>query len=77
MSEAAVSEGSDTRPSKETQARATTVRLLQALAAASLLLPLLFFLFAGWLSYRATQALADERLERSLDVMQEQALKAF
>src|SRR5580704_10179499 len=62
---------------KEARARVTTVRLLQVLAAAALLLPLLLFIFASWLSYRATQALANERIERSLDVLQEQALKVF
>ena len=65
------------RNPKDAQARATTVRLLQVLAAAALLLPLLFFAFASALSYRATYALADERIERSLDVLQEQALKVF
>jgi two-component system NtrC family sensor kinase len=47
------------------------------LAAAALLLPLLLFLFASWVSYRATQELAYERLTRSLEVMEEEALKAF
>jgi hypothetical protein len=50
---------------------------LQVLAAAALLFPLLLFTFASWLSYRAIQALANERIERSLDVLQEQALKVF
>jgi signal transduction histidine kinase/CheY-like chemotaxis protein len=62
---------------KDIQARLTTIRLLQVLAVAALLLPLLLFSYASWLSYRATQALATERIERSLDVMQEQALKVF
>ena len=62
---------------KEAQARLTTIRLLQVLAAAALLLPILLFSYASWLSYRATQALATERIERSLDVMQEEALKVF
>ena len=65
------------KPSEQARSRLTTVRLLQTLADAALLLPLLLFLFASWLSYRATQALADERIERSLEVMQEQALKVF
>ena len=65
------------KPSEQARSRLTTVRLLQTLAGAALLLPLLLFLFASWLSYRATQALADERIERSLEVMQEQALKVF
>ncbi len=65
------------RNPKDAQARATTVRLLQVLAAAALLLPLLFFVLASALSHRTTYALADERIERSLDVLQEQALKVF
>jgi signal transduction histidine kinase/CheY-like chemotaxis protein len=62
---------------KDEQSRAATIRLLRIMAAAALLLPLLLFLFASWRSYLGTQALASERLERSLDVMQEQALKVF
>jgi two-component system, NtrC family, sensor kinase len=62
---------------KDAQARAATLRLLRLLAAAALILPLALFLFASWISYRDKQALADERITRSLDVMQEQALKAF
>ncbi len=59
------------------KARLTTIHLLQILAAAALLLPLLLFCFASWVSYRSTHALADERIRHSLDVMQEQALKVF
>src|ERR1700722_9529498 len=77
MPEAAAPEATSTKLSMDKQARATTIRLLQILAAAALLLPLSLFLFVGWTRYRETQALASERLERSLDVMQEQALKAF
>jgi two-component system, NtrC family, sensor kinase len=77
MSAATRPEGVATKPSNDTQARAATLRLLQLLAAAALLLPLLLFAFGSWSSYRATQALANERIERSLDVMQEEALKAF
>ena len=62
---------------KGPEARVATIRLLQVMAAAALLLPLSVFGLASWISYRATQNLATERIERSLDVMQEQALKAF
>jgi signal transduction histidine kinase/ActR/RegA family two-component response regulator len=61
----------------DARARATTLRLLRALAAASLILPVALFLFASWISLREEQALADERISRSLDVMEEEALKAF
>ncbi len=77
MSDAAGTDNFATRLSKGIQARAATVRLLQVLVAAAVLIPLLFFIFAGWVSYRSTQALANERIGRSLDVMQEEALKAF
>jgi signal transduction histidine kinase/CheY-like chemotaxis protein len=77
MPESAAPESVLNRHPKDAQARATTVRLLQVLAAAALLLPVLFFAFASALSYRSTDALADERIERSLDVLQEQALKVF
>jgi signal transduction histidine kinase len=77
MPESAAPESVPNRNPKDAQARATTVRLLQVLAAAALVLPVLFFAFASALSYRSTYALADERIERSLDVLQEQALKVF
>ncbi len=73
----AASEGPSDQRLRDEHARATTIRLLQVLAAAALLLPLLVFAFASWESYHAAQALADERLERSLDVMQEHVLKVF
>src|ERR1700733_12268774 len=77
MPESIAPESVPNRNPKDAQARATTIRLLQVLAAAALLLPVLFFALASALSYRSTYALADERIERSLDVLQEQALKVF
>jgi signal transduction histidine kinase/ActR/RegA family two-component response regulator len=77
MPEFAAPESVLTKNPRDAQARAGTVRLLQVLAAAALLLPVLFFAFASALSHRSTYALADERIERSLDVLQEQALKVF
>jgi two-component system NtrC family sensor kinase len=59
------------------QARALTIRLVWLAVAASLLVPSLLFAVASWTSYVNLVALADERLIRSLDVQQEQALKAF
>src|ERR1700683_2626232 len=59
---------------QDAHARAVTVRLLRVLAAASLLVPLALFGFASWVSLRDMRALADERIARSLDVMDEQAL---
>lgn len=65
------------RLTKDARARITTLRLLRVLAVASLVVPFALFLFASWLSLRDMQALADERISRSLDVMEEEALKAL
>jgi len=58
-------------------ARESAVRLLQLMMIASLVLPAALFGYAAWVSYRDIHAVADERIGRSLDVMQEQALKVF
>jgi two-component system, NtrC family, sensor kinase len=44
---------------------------------ASVVLPLVLFGFAAWLSYRHEQAVADDRIERSLDILHEHTLKVF
>ena len=77
MPEAAPPDGLSEKRAKDEQARAATIRLLHVLAVAALLLPLSLFCVASWLSYRTTQDLANERIIHALDVMQEQALKAF
>jgi len=59
------------------QQRVLTIRLVRLAMAAAVLLPCLIFAFASWTSYRSLKVLTDERLVRSLDVEQEQALKAF
>jgi len=59
------------------QQRARTIRLVQLAMGASLVLPSLIFAIAAWRNYESAHALADERLIRSLDVQQEQAIKAF
>jgi two-component system NtrC family sensor kinase len=64
-------------PRQDVQARNATLRLLRGLVAASLTLPIALFLFASWVSLNDMRALADERISRSLDVMEEQALKSF
>jgi two-component system NtrC family sensor kinase len=58
-------------------ARESAVRLLKLMMIASLVLPAALYAYASWVSYRDTHAAADERIERSLDVQQEQALKVF
>jgi two-component system, NtrC family, sensor kinase len=59
------------------QQRERTIRLLRVAMAAALVLPFLLFAYASWLSHRSANALADERIIRSLDVQREQAVKAF
>jgi len=58
-------------------ARESAVRLLKLMMIASLVLPAALYAYAAWVSYRDTHAAADERIERTLDVQQEQALKVF
>src|SRR5271170_2360007 len=58
-------------------ARQSAVRLLKLMMVASLVLPATLYAYAAWVSYRDIQAVADERIERSIDVQQEQALKVF
>src|SRR6185369_3682246 len=58
-------------------ARESAVRLLQWMMIASVVLPAALFAYASWVSYRDVHAVTDERVGRSLDVMQEHALKVF
>jgi two-component system NtrC family sensor kinase len=58
-------------------ARESAVRLLQWMMIASVVLPAALFTYASWVSYRDVHAVTDERIGRSLDVMQEHALKVF
>ncbi|MEA2905721.1 MAG: two-component system, NtrC family, sensor kinase [Alphaproteobacteria bacterium] len=58
-------------------ARKSAIRLLQLMMVASIVLPASLFSFAAWLSYRHTYELADDRIERSLDIVHEHALKVF
>jgi two-component system NtrC family sensor kinase len=57
--------------------RESAIRLLQLMMVASLVLPAALYAYASWVSYRDTHAAADERIARSLDVQQEQALKVL
>lgn len=58
-------------------ARESAVRLLKLMMVASLVLPAALYAYASWVSYRDTRAAADERIDRLLDVQQEQALRVF
>jgi hypothetical protein len=60
-----------------TQQRSKTIRLIRLAMAAAVLLPCTLFAFASWTAYRSLHVLADERLLRSLDVLQEEAAKTF
>src|ERR1700690_1423325 len=51
--------------------------MLRRIMIASLGLPATLPAYASWVRCPATHAAADERIERSLDVQQEQALKVF
>jgi two-component system NtrC family sensor kinase len=57
--------------------RESALRLLQLLMVASLVFPAALLVYAAYNDYRDVYAVADERIERSLDVLQEQALKVF
>jgi len=58
-------------------ARQSAIRLLQLMMVASVVLPLVLFAFAAWLNYRHEQSVADDRIERSLDILHEHTLKVF
>jgi signal transduction histidine kinase/CheY-like chemotaxis protein len=57
--------------------RRTAIFILRIAAVAALVLPIVLFTIASWISYREYSAFADERIERSLDVIEEQALRVF
>ncbi len=58
-------------------ARHAAIRLLKVMMVASLVLPMLLFAFAAWVSYRNFERVADERINRSLDILHEHALKVL
>jgi two-component system NtrC family sensor kinase len=59
------------------QRRDAALRSLRLMLVASVALPLSLFCYAAWTSYQATLELADERIERALDIAAEQALRVF
>ena len=58
-------------------ARSAALRLLYLAIAGTIVLPLVLFAYASWVDYRAVQQTADERIERSLEVVHEHASKVF
>lgn len=57
--------------------RTATLHLLTGMLIATLVFPAILFIFASGISYGTTHRIADQRIERSLDVLQEHALKIF
>jgi two-component system, NtrC family, sensor kinase len=57
--------------------RQSAIRVLQLMMVASVVLPAALFAWASWLNYRHEYAIADERIERSLDILHEHTLKVF
>ena len=58
-------------------ARHEAIRLLKLMMVASIVLPAVLFGFAAWVSYRNFEKVTDERIERSLDILHEHALKVL
>ena len=58
-------------------ARHAAIRLLKLMMVASVVLPAVLFAFAAWVSYRNFEGVADERIDRSLDILHEHALKVL
>jgi two-component system NtrC family sensor kinase len=58
-------------------ARHAAIRLLKRMMVASVVLPLVLFAFASWISYRNFEQVTDERIDRSLDILHEHALKVL
>jgi len=58
-------------------ARQSAIRVLQLMMVASIVLPAILFAFASWMNYRHYNEVADDRIERSLDILHEHTLKVF
>ncbi|MGH6663332.1 MAG: PDC sensor domain-containing protein, partial [Pseudolabrys sp.] len=58
-------------------ARHAAIRLLKLMMVASLVLPAVLFAFAAWVSYRNFERVSDERIDHSLDILHEHALKVL
>ena len=58
-------------------ARRAAIRLLKLMMVASVVLPAVLFAFAAWVSYRNFERVTDERIDRSLDILHEHALKVL
>jgi two-component system NtrC family sensor kinase len=59
------------------QRRDAALNRLRLMLAASIILPILLFCYAAWLNYNTAFSLADERIERALDISAQQALRVM
>jgi two-component system NtrC family sensor kinase len=57
--------------------RHAAIRLLKLMMVASLVLPAALFIFAASVNYRNIKMVTDERIDRSLDILHEHALKVL
>ena len=55
----------------------SAIRLLRLAMLAAFVLPLILFIFMAVTSYRATQRVADQRIERTVNILHEHGLKVF
>ena len=58
-------------------ARHAAIRLLKLMMVASVVLPAVLFAFAAWVGYHNIERVTDERIDRSLDILHEHALKVL
>ena len=58
-------------------AQASAIRSLRLAMVAAFVLPVILFSFLAVTDYRHLQKVADERLERTVNILQEHALKVF
>src|SRR5260370_15759791 len=58
-------------------AHRSAIRVLQLMMVASLVLPAVLFAYASWLNYGHEYEIADDRIDRSLDILHEHTLKVF
>jgi two-component system NtrC family sensor kinase len=68
---------SDTTANQMLTARQAAIRVLRLMMVGSIVLPLVLFAFASSASYRNIQHVNDERIDRSLDILHEHALKVL
>src|SRR3954452_240662 len=58
-------------------AQRQSIRLLQSVLAAAVVVPALLFCFAAWQGYKNNEKVAEDQIDLSRDVLNEHALKVF